>query len=286
MKNLLLLLVLFVVVEGVAQVPQQVNYQGIARNSVGSVLANQNISLRLSIHEGTTSGPVVYRETRNLKTNNLGLFVTAIGSAGAVNVSGSFVTINWAGGLKFLQVEIDPAGSANFIDMGTSQLMSVPYAIYAGAASPVGNAGGDLTGNYPSPQLKDNTVGTAKIQDGSITANKLAPGVIPSSLPASGTAGGDLTGSYPNPVIANGTIGSTKISDNAITTSKIADASITAGKLAPGVIPASLPPSGVAAGDLSGNYPNPVLATGVVTTTKLANGAVTNSKVADGAVGT
>src|SRR5215212_9893958 len=98
--------------------------------------------------------------------------------------------------------------------MGTSQLLSVPYSLYAGAASPVGNANGDLAGTYPSPQIRDGAVNASKIEDGSITAIKLAPGVIPSSLPMNGAAGGDLTGNYPNPSIANGVVNNSKLADN------------------------------------------------------------------------
>src|SRR6476620_9144723 len=158
MKKPFLLLIIFACFHALAQVPQQINYQGVARNMMGAVLANQNIALRLSLHEGSTTGPVVYKETRNLKTNNVGLFVTAIGSSGANNVVGSFAGVNWGGGVKFLQVEIDPSGSSNFINVGTSQLLSVPYALYAASATPAGSAGGDLDGNYPSPQLKEYSV--------------------------------------------------------------------------------------------------------------------------------
>lgn len=65
------------------QAPAQINYQGVARNSVGNVLPNQNVSLRLTIHESSAAGPVVYQETRALKTNFFGMFTIAIGGSGA-----------------------------------------------------------------------------------------------------------------------------------------------------------------------------------------------------------
>ena len=289
MKQLLLLLLLFGFLNGLAQAPQQINYQGVARNSVGSVIANQNINLRLSIRDGSPLGPVIYKESRILRTNSFGLFVTAIGSSGAVDVTGSFNTINWGSAAKFLQVEMDPAGSTGFIDMGTAQLLSVPYAIYsstAGTASPVGNAGGDLTGNFPSPVIKDGAVTNSKIGNGEITASKLAPGVIPTALSPTGNAGGDLTGIYPNPIIRNGIIDNSKLSDNSVSTSKIQDASVTGVKLAPGLIPTTLPPSGAASGDLSGIYPNPVVANSAITASKMADGAVTNIKIGDNEIST
>jgi glycerol uptake facilitator-like aquaporin len=277
MKNLLTaFFLIFLGLGALAQTPQGINYQGVARNSVGSVIANQDITLRLTIRDAITSGTVIYQESRSLKTNSFGLFVTAIGGPGAGNVTGSFNGIDWSTGTKFLQVEIDPTGSTSFIDMGTSQFLSVPYALYAKSAAPSGAAGGDLTATYPNPsiangvvneqKLADNAVGTTKLQDGAVTGNKiagstitadkLAPGVIPTSIPMSGAAGGDLSGSYPDPVIASAAITNNKLADNAVNTQKIVDASVT----------------------------NPKLADGAVTSTKLGDNAIATNHIQDGSV--
>jgi len=129
-----------------AQTPQAIPYQAVARNSSGNLLSNQGIALRFSIHDGSATGTVVYNETQTATTNSLGLFKVNIG-AGAV-VSGTFSGINWSTGNKFLQIELDPAGGSNYTNMGTSEMQSVPFALYAlnsgnnqGATGPTGNVG-------------------------------------------------------------------------------------------------------------------------------------------------
>lgn len=115
-----------------AQSPQKINYQAVARDAAGKPLASKAITLRYSIHDGSPTGTVVYRETHNTGTNQFGLFTAPIGD-GTV-VSGSMAAINWASGDKYLQVEIDPNGGTTYIDMGTTQLLSVPFALYSAAS--------------------------------------------------------------------------------------------------------------------------------------------------------
>ncbi|MBK6484957.1 MAG: hypothetical protein IPG01_17930 [Chitinophagaceae bacterium] len=133
-----------------AQAPQAFPYQAVAHDSVGNLIADENISLRFSILDGSNAGPVVYQETQSVTTTSLGLFNLNIGQ-GTV-ISGAFSNINWGSGTKYLQVEMDASGGTNYLLMGTSQLLSVPYAIYsnsAGSSSGAGLADGTAEGNTP-----------------------------------------------------------------------------------------------------------------------------------------
>ncbi len=115
-----------------AQAPQGISYQAVARNSAGSIIINQNISLRFTVHDVTATGTVVYRETQAATTNSLGLFNLFVGKG--TPVTNLFKDIVWAVGDKFLQVELDASGGSSYLDMGTQQMMSVPYAVYADKA--------------------------------------------------------------------------------------------------------------------------------------------------------
>jgi hypothetical protein len=121
-----------------AQAPLLFNYQGVARNGVGAPIAAAPIGLRISILEGSPSGTVVYQETQTATTNTYGLYTVSVG--GGTVVSGTMSGVNWASGEKFMSVEIDPAGGSSYMALGTSQLLSVPYAMYA-ASTPASISG-------------------------------------------------------------------------------------------------------------------------------------------------
>lgn len=124
-----------------AQIPQAISYQAIARNAAGAAIVNSNISIRISIKDLSASGTTIYIETHAVTTNQFGLFTLSVGS-GAV-VSGTFSSILWATGAKYMKVEMDPTGGTSYIDMGTSQLISVPYALVAGSVINGGSSGDD-----------------------------------------------------------------------------------------------------------------------------------------------
>jgi hypothetical protein len=112
-------------------VPNKFNYQAYARNSLGQAIPNANIKLRFSLADGSSGGAIVYSETRSVTTSSIGMFSVVIGSAGAISTTGNLATVNWGNASKYLKVEIDPAGGNNFSVLANSELVSVPYALYA-----------------------------------------------------------------------------------------------------------------------------------------------------------
>jgi hypothetical protein len=126
-------------------VPQSVNYQAIARNAQGSVFVNQNISIRVSILEGSETGDAEYVETHSGVTNAFGLLNIQIGSG--TPLEGSFSGVNWSNANQWLKVEMDVEGGSNYQEIGNNQLLSVPFALYAetsgngGQVGPQGPAG-------------------------------------------------------------------------------------------------------------------------------------------------
>ncbi|MCB9251374.1 MAG: hypothetical protein H6605_02845 [Flavobacteriales bacterium] len=141
LRKLFLFFSIAVSLSAFSQVPEKINYQAVARDANGTIIASKSISVRFSIHDNGASGPVVYSETQKVVTNALGVFSVAIG--GGTIVSGSMSTINWGLNDKFLQVEFDPNGGNSYSDMGSTQLLSVPFALYSanGKPGPEGPAG-------------------------------------------------------------------------------------------------------------------------------------------------
>jgi hypothetical protein len=112
-----------------AQSPQAIPYQAIVRNASGNIISNQAVKLRFSIHDSLATGTVVYKEIHTLSTNAQGLVNVNIGQ-GSVQ-TGSFASIIWGKNGKFIQTELDALNNNTYIDLGTTQMMSVPYALYA-----------------------------------------------------------------------------------------------------------------------------------------------------------
>lgn len=128
-----------------AQAPQGIPYQAVARNSSGVILASTAISVRFTIRDSVAIGVIKYRETFSVTTTEQGMFSVNVGQG--TPVTGTFAGINWGTNAKFMQVELDPAGGSSYIDMGTQQMMSVPYAQYAansGGGGPWADSAGHI----------------------------------------------------------------------------------------------------------------------------------------------
>ena len=133
MKRLLLIPIsIFISMAAMAQAPQGIPYQAAAKTSTGATLVNTTISVRFTIHDSEASGTTLYQETFSPTTNAQGVFSVNVGMG--TPVTGTFNAINWGTNAKFMQVEMDPTGGSSYVDMGTQQMMSVPYALYSGTA--------------------------------------------------------------------------------------------------------------------------------------------------------
>ncbi len=203
-----------------AQSPQAISYQAIARNATGTELISQPVGIKISVHTGTATGTIEYLETHIDTTNQFGLFTLQIGSG--IPFVGNFAAIDWANGPKFLQVELDPTGGSTYTDMGTSQLLSVPYALYAasGGTPYTAGTGIGITGNVINNTSPDQTVSLTGIGQTSIsgaypnftittppytagTGISIAGNVVSNTAPnqivsVTGAGGTTVTGSYPN----------------------------------------------------------------------------------------
>ena len=136
MKKLQLLIICIITgVQLFAQAPDQFKYQAIARDNGGAILANQSVGFEISILQNSAGGTSVYTETHAVTTNENGLVNLSIG--GGASVSGNFSSIDWGGAIYFLQVKMDATGGTAYALMGSSQLLSVPYALNAKTVSSI-----------------------------------------------------------------------------------------------------------------------------------------------------
>src|SRR5574343_142229 len=151
-KKLLLVGALLMGAYTFAQAPQKMSYQAVVRNGSNALVSNSPVGVKISVLQGSASGTAAYVETQNVTTNANGLATFQIGN-GTV-VSGTMAGIDWANGPYFIKTETDPTGGTNYTIAGTSELLSVPYALYSangtpgpqgiqGPAGPAGPAGAD-----------------------------------------------------------------------------------------------------------------------------------------------
>ncbi|MCB0804958.1 MAG: hypothetical protein KDC05_04115, partial [Bacteroidales bacterium] len=133
-----------------AQAPQKMSYQAVIRDAEGQLLIDSEVGIRITILQGTASGTSVFIETHTPQTNASGLVSLEIGDGNTV--SGNLDEIDWSDGPYFIKTETDPEGGTNYTITGTSQFLSVPYALYAeesgtpGPEGPQGEPGDDGVG--------------------------------------------------------------------------------------------------------------------------------------------
>jgi len=127
MKKLFTLLILITTFASIAQAPQGFNYQAVLRNANGTLLVNQNTNIKFNIMLNTQTSAPIYSEIHNALTDDLGQVSLVVGT-GTVT-TGAFASINWSNGTYFLGIEVNKG--AGYIAMGTTQLLSVPFALFA-----------------------------------------------------------------------------------------------------------------------------------------------------------
>lgn len=179
MRYCLALFLMFLPFVSWTQTPQAINYQAVARDAGGQILPNKSLTVRLSIKTNGPAGTTVYQETHAVFTNTHGLFSLLIGQGNPV--VGTFANLNWGQESHFLKVEVDDG--TGYLDMGTTQFVAVPYALYAEKAGSGGST------NYTAGNGIDIT---------NNTISNTAPDQI---VTLTGSGATNITGAYPNFVI-------------------------------------------------------------------------------------
>ena len=295
-----------------AQAPEKMSYQAVVRDNANALVVDKVVGMRISILRGSVSGTAAYVETLSPRSNINGLVTLEIG-AGTV-VSGSFAGLNWSTGPYFIQTEIDPSGGSNYSILGVSQLVSVPYALYAktsgsstpgpagpagaiGATGPQGPAGVDGAAGTNGPAgasgpqgatgpqgAKGDTGATGPIGTTGATGNAGATGATGAAGPQGATGPQGAKGDTG----ATGAAGPQGIQGVAGATGNLGAQGIQGLTGATGPAPSGTGIVTVSSGTLQ----TPSALTGDVTTsaegliTTIATGAVTSNKILDGTLAT
>jgi len=167
-KYLTLITALFMAASLRAQIPEKMSYQAVIRNASDILVKSTDIGMRISILHGSVTGTAVYVETQTPTTNANGLASVSIGAGTVVN--GDFASIDWTSGPYFIKTETDINGGTSYTITGTSQLLSVPYALHAKTSESVV---GGVTESDPVFNAWDKDYGdlinTPSVADGSET---------------------------------------------------------------------------------------------------------------------
>jgi len=173
-------------IELFGQIPQVINYQAVIRNSSGELLSNESRAIRISILDESVSGTVIYSEIHSKTTNDYGMVSLQIGT-GAYEF-GNFALIDWTTSPKFFKVSV--YGETGFVDLGTTQIVAVPYALYARDVENKDDADANPTNELQILTISNDTIylsnegfvklpvdfdidSTNEIQDLNLTANVL-----------------------------------------------------------------------------------------------------------------
>ncbi len=156
MKTLIITLLMGVLfISTTAQVPQAFKYQMVVRDNSGEILQNQSVGIWVSIRDVAADGTILYREIFTETTNQFGLVNLEIGTGSPV--FGIFSLIDWGTHSKFIEIEIDHEGGNNYVSLGTSQIISVPYALYSEKTKNTDDADADPTNELNTSVNLDGT---------------------------------------------------------------------------------------------------------------------------------
>jgi hypothetical protein len=190
-----------------AQSPEKMSYQAVVRNASNALITNQAIGVRISILRTSPAGTEIYKEVfaPNPTTSSSGLLTVEIGSG--TPVTGTFASIDWALGPYFAKVEIDPAGGTNYTLTSNSQLLSVPYALFAKSTSAISG-----TANTISKFTSANAIGNSQLTDDGTSAG-VNTGTLSPNIKFQVTAGsigntirGTLVGTPATSIATSGSI--------------------------------------------------------------------------------
>jgi len=155
LKLYFFLIVLIFTVGAYSQAPEKLSYQAVIRDASNVLVTNHDIGMRISILQGSATGTAVFVETQTPTTNENGLATIEIG--GGTFVTGTFAEINWATGVYFIKTETDPTGGTSYTITGTSQILSVPYALHAKTSESITSAITETDPVYLSSQAANIT---------------------------------------------------------------------------------------------------------------------------------
>ena len=158
MKNIIALCIFFgTTFMAFGQVaPSSINYQSILRNSNGSAVPNQNISVRFSVLQGSTLGTYVFQEEHTVTTTDIGLINLKIGQG--LSPLNSLSTIDWSQGPYFIQVEVDTTSTGSYSSYGSSEISSVPYALYSSSSAVTDSLSPLALSNLPKLTLSNDSL--------------------------------------------------------------------------------------------------------------------------------